>query len=213
MVTNATRHNRQRPTGGSEGARRMRRIVLYTICSLDGAVDDPTRAFPAASEPPAPPSFDEELAGHEARLLADQDAVLMGRGMYEEWVRFWPTSDEQPFADFINAVPKYVLTSRPLGPLWSNAEPVSGPLPELVARLKSLPGKDIGVHGSITLAQSLLALDLVDEVQLAVAPVLDPVGRRLSDALPDLLRLRLVSSTPTAAGALWLVLRPESRGA
>jgi dihydrofolate reductase len=187
----------------------MRRVVLYTICSLDGAVDDPTRAFPAATEPPAPPSFDEELATHEARLLEAQDAVLMGRGMYDEWARFWPTSDEQPFADFINGVRKYVVTSRPLEPEWTNAEAVTGPLPELVERLKSLPGKDIGVHGSITLAQSLLALDLVDEVQLAVAPVLDPVGRRLSGSLPDLVRLRLVSSAATAAGALWLVLRPE----
>ncbi len=187
----------------------MRKVVLYEICSLDGAVDDPTRAFPTATEPPAPPSFDDELATHEARLIEAQDAVLMGRGMYEEWAGYWPTSQEQPFADFINGVRKYVVTSRPLEPEWANAEVAPGSLPEIVARLKSLPGKDIGVHGSITLAQSLLALGLVDEVQLAIAPVLDPVGRRLSDSLPDLVRMQLVSSATTAAGALWLTLRPQ----
>ncbi len=183
-----------------------RKVVLYTISSLDGAVDDPTRSFPSA-ESPAPPTFDDDLIGHEARLLASQDAVLMGRGMYDEWARYWPTSTVQPFADFINAVTKYVVTSRPLAPAWANAEAVSGPLRDIVATLKAGPGRDIGVHGSITLAQALLREDLVDELHLAVAPVLDPVGRRLSDGLPDLIRLTLVEASPTASGALWLTYR------
>ncbi len=188
----------------------MTKVVLYAICSLDGAVDDPTRAFPNPAPPPAPPAFDSDLERYEERLIAAQSAVLLGRGMYDEWSRYWPTVTGQPFAEFINTVPKYVLTSTPLTTQWANAEPVSGPLPDLVADLKRrTTDGDIGVHGSITLAQSLLAAGLVDEIQLAVGPVLDPVGRRLGDLLPDLQRLELVEASSTGSGGLWLTYRPQ----
>ena len=190
----------------------MRRIVLYTITSLDGAVDDPTRAFPPDVDPqvPHPPTFDDDLIELEARLIGRQDAVLLGRHMYDQWSRYWPTSDEQPFADFINGVKKYVVTSTPLATQWGDAEAVRGPLPDAVRDLKATEGGDIGVHGSIELAQSLLAEGLVDELHLAVAPVLDPEGRRLFDGLPALQRLQLHSATPTSSGALWLVYRPAA---
>ena len=191
----------------------MRRIVVYTITSLDGSVDDPTRAFPPDTDPdrPQPPTFDDDLVAHETRLIAQQDAVLLGRHMYDEWSRYWPTSDEQPFADFINGVKKYVVTSTPLTAEWGDSEAVGGQLADIVRDLKALPGKDIGVHGSIELAQSLLAEGLVDELNLAVAPVLDPEGRRLFTGLPELQRHTLVSATPTVSGALWLVYRPATR--
>lgn len=188
----------------------MRKIVLYAITSLDGAVDDPTRSFPPEVDPdkPQPPTFDDVLIAREADLIGAQDAVLLGRGMYDEWARYWPTSTEQPFADFINTVKKYVVTSSPLTTAWGDVETVSGPLADIVRTLKALPGRDIGVHGSIHLAQSLLAEGLVDELHLAVAPVLDPQGRRLFDGLPGMQRLTLQSATPTPGGALWLVYRP-----
>ncbi|NUS40251.1 MAG: dihydrofolate reductase [Terrabacter sp.] len=191
----------------------MRKVVLYTITSLDGAVDDPTRAFPSDVDPdkPQPPTFDDDLIALEAELIAAQDAVLLGRHMYDEWARYWPTSDEQPFADFINRVKKYVVTSTPLGVEWGDAEAVGGPLAEVVRDLKATSGGDIGVHGSIELAQSLLAEGLVDEVHLAVAPVVDPEGRRLFEKATGLQRLTLVSATPTVSGALWLVYRPSPR--
>lgn len=188
----------------------MRRIVLYAITSLDGAVDDPTRSFPPEVDPdkPQPPTFDDVLIAREADLIGAQDAVLLGRGMYDQWSRYWPTSTEQPFADFINSVKKYVVTSSPLTTAWGDVEAVSGPLADVVRTLTALPGRDIGVHGSIQLARSLLAEGLVDELHLAVAPVLDPEGRRLFDGLPGLQRLTLQSATPTPSGALWLVYRP-----
>lgn len=188
----------------------MSKLVLYTICSLDGAVDDPTRTFPTPGIGPAPPTYDADMERFEARLLAGQKAVLLGRGMYDQWSHFWPRVTDQPFAEFINRVPKYVLTSSPLTTDWPTSTAVSGPLPDLVAGLKARTEGDIGVHGSITLAQSLLAADLVDELQLAVGPVLDATGRRLSDSLAYLRRLTLVSAEPTVSGALWLTYRSSA---
>jgi dihydrofolate reductase len=127
--------------------------------------------------------------------------------MYDQWSRYWPTSDEQPFADFINTVKKYVVTSTPLTNPWTNAEAATGPLADLVRDLTARPGGDIGVHGSIKLAQSLLAAGLVDELHLAVGPVVDPVGRRLFEHIDDIRRLELLSATPTPSGAVWLAYR------
>jgi dihydrofolate reductase len=186
----------------------MRKVVLYTLMSLDGAVDDPRRYFPATDPTvPGAPVLDPVMDDLEARLIRTQDAVLLGRNMYDEWSGYWPTSDEQPFAEFINSVQKYVVTSRPLANAWGDAEAVSGPIADIVGELRARSGADIGVHGSIELAQSLLAAGLVDELQLAVGPVLDPTGRRLFERLEDSRRLDLVSATPTPSGSVWLVYR------
>jgi dihydrofolate reductase len=170
-------------------------IVLYTLVSLDGATEDPHRYFPETGDKHGAPVFDEELAVHEAKMLARQDAVLLGRRTYDEWSRYWPSSDEQPFADFINAVPKYVVTSTPVLGEWSNSRAVSGPLADVVADVKTRADGDVGVHASITLAKSLLAESLVDELCLAVGRVLDPVGPRLFDGLPARRELELLDGS------------------
>jgi dihydrofolate reductase len=188
----------------------MPNIVLYTLTSLDGATEDPHRYFPETGDRNGAPVFDEELARHEGEMLARQSAVLLGRRTYEEWSRYWPTSDEQPFADFINAVPKYVLTSTSLTGTWTNAQPVSGPLADVVAQVKASvdADADIGVHASITLAKSLLAEGLVDELCLAVGRVLDPVGPRLFEGLETRRELTLVEAAATSSGSVWLRYRP-----
>src|SRR5262245_50829641 len=129
----------------------MRKIVLYTLMSVDGAVDDPRRYFPDTDPTvPTAPVFDPVLDKLESGLIDSQDAVLLGRATYDEWSRYWPTSDEQPFADFINNAKKHVVTSTPLATSWGDAEVMTGPITEIVRDLKSRPGRDIGVHGSIT---------------------------------------------------------------
>ena len=182
-------------------------VVLYTLVSLDGATEDPHRYFPETGDKHGAPVFDEELARLEGEMLARQDAVLLGRRTYDEWSRYWPTSDEQPFADFINAAPKYVVTSTPLTGDWANSQSVSGSLVDVVADVKARTEGDIGVHASITLAKSLLAEGLVDELCLAVGRVLDPVGPRLFAGLPERRELELVEAAPTTSGSLWLRYR------
>ena len=185
-----------------------RKVTAYTLTSLDGAVDDPRRYFPATDAMvPGPPVFDAVSEEVEAKTIASQDAVLLGRKQYREWVNYWPTSDVQPFADFINSVRKYVITSKPLTEEWANAEAIDEPVEELVRRLKAEPGRDIGVHGSITLVQSLLTAGLLDEMVLGVGPVLDPEGRRLFPDVKEWKRLQLMDVTSTPSGVIWLTYR------
>ncbi len=188
----------------------MRRIVVFVLTSLDGAVADPTRFFPHPdADGPSPPGYDEVMIDLERDLIARQSAVLLGREMFDQWSRYWPTSDEQPFADFVNRTQKYVLTSSPLPPsAWSDTtEALSGPLADAVADLRSRPGDgDIGVHGSITLVRSLLRERLADELVLVCAPVVDPQGPRFFEGFPDddPWMLRLTGCTRTDSGAVWL---------
>jgi dihydrofolate reductase len=76
-----------------------------------------------------------------------------------------------------------------------------------VADVKASTDGDVGVHGSITLAKSLLAEGLVDELCLAVGRVLDPVGPRLFDGLTALRELQLLEAASTSSGSLWLRYR------
>ena len=185
----------------------MRKLVAYTLMGLDGSVDDPSQYFRPSTDPDDPFEFDEETEAFEVDITRTQDAVLLGRGMYEEWRRFWPTISDHSFADFINPVKKYVVTSRPLDGEWTNTEAVSGPLADLVGRLKAQPGGNIGVHGSIQLVQSLLAEDLLDELRLVVGPVVGLPGRRLFEQTGPSRRLRLVDGRTTPTGSLLLTYR------
>ncbi|TPG18167.1 dihydrofolate reductase family protein [Pedococcus bigeumensis] len=185
----------------------MRKVVLYTLLSLDGAVDDPDRFFAQGLERAEVPEFDPAMVDNEEEIIAAQDAVLLGRNMYDQWSRFWPTADHQPFAAFINNVKKYVVTSSPLSNTWHNAEAVHGPVERVVRDLKAGPGGDIGVHGSIQLAQSMLADGLIDELQLVVGPTTGFTGRRLFTSSDQIRRLDLVSARPTPSGALLLTYR------
>ena len=182
----------------------MRKVVVYTLMSLDGAVDEPARYFGSPDQPGGqPPEFDAAMDAFEAEVVGSQDAVLLGRGMYDEWAEFWPTVPEQPFASFINPVKKYVVTSSPLTSEWTNTEVVAEPVEDFVTDLQQQPGGDIGVHGSIELVKSLLAAGLVDELRLVIGPMIGCTGRRLFDGLPEL-RLELLSAVPTPTGALLL---------
>src|SRR6478672_2014203 len=171
----------------------MRKVVVYTLVSVDGVAEDPDQFLF---------EFDAAMEANLGDVIATQDTVLLGRTMYDEWSNHWPKSDDQPFADFINNVRKYVATATPLTGDWANAEAIRGPVEDFVRELKSRDGGDIGVHGSISLTQSLLAAGLVDEVHLVVAPAVVGSGRRLFEGDDFASRLELVQSEGSPTGAL-----------
>jgi dihydrofolate reductase len=184
----------------------MRKVVLVTLMSLDGEVDDPSLYFAPPKAPHRPPEFDAVMDDNEAAITSTQDAVLLGRHMYDEWAGFWP-HESGPFAEFINGVKKYVVTSSPLTKQWDNTEAVAGPVEDVVRDLKARPGGDIGVHGSIELAQSLLKGGLVDELQLVLGPVFGFSGRRLFPSDGDLRRLELLTAKTSPSGSVMLAYR------
>jgi dihydrofolate reductase len=170
----------------------VRKIVVYELLSLDGVAEAPDSFFA---------DWDEVMDANLAAVIATQDAVILGRRSYAEWAQFWPDSKIQPFAAFINGVTKHVATSTPLDRDWANAKALDGGLVEFVRDLKQQPGGDVGVHASISVAQALLAADVVDELRLVIAPRIVGRGRRLLDGLPPI-QLESVRSKMSPAGYL-----------
>lgn len=177
----------------------MRKVVAYELLSLDGVAEHPEEFFT---------DFDDVMEENLAQVITSQDAVLLGHRTYDDWVEFWPTSDIEPFASFINGVEKFVATSTALGQTWTNARLIDGDLVEFVTELKRIPGGDIGVHGSIALVQSLLEVGLVDELRLVIAPTLHMRGRKLFDRAHPA-RLTLIRQVASPAGYLLLDFRVE----
>jgi len=181
----------------------LRKVVAFTLMSMDGAVDDPSLYFQPSDRPEEPFVFDDESDAFERSTTSTQDAVLLGRKTWDEWRQFWP-GISSPFADFINGVTKYVVTSRPLMGEWVRSVAIRGEIGRVVARLKADEGADIGVHGSIQLVQSLLRADLVDELRIIAGPVAGTPGRRLFENLASPKRYHLHSAVPTPTGNLLL---------
>lgn len=148
----------------------MRKVVAGGFVSLDGVAEQPDQFVT---------QWDEAVDENIGRTIATQDAVLLGRRTYDDWSEFWPNSDIEPFATFINGVEKFVASSTRPEVSWMNTTVIDGDMLEFVTELKQMPGGDIGVHGSISLTQSLLDAGLVDELRLCVAPVLHMRGRKL----------------------------------
>src|SRR5947209_12141726 len=136
-----------------------RKVVAYELLSLDGVAEAPDEFFT---------DWDDAMEANLAAVIAAQDVVILGRRSYEEWAEFWPESEIEPFATFINGVAKYVATSSPLEREWTNARAIDGDLVDFVRDLKNRPGGDIGVHASISVARSLVAADVVDELRLVI---------------------------------------------
>jgi dihydrofolate reductase len=177
----------------------MRKLVAHLFISLDGVVESPAWTMPY---------FDADMEAELASQLALQDAVLLGRVSYQEWAGYWPTSDDEPFATYINNTPKYVVSNTLDKVEWKNSTLLKGDLVENVIRLKQQPGKNIAVNASPTLVRSLLAHDLLDELRLTLHPVVVGKGKRLFQDGDDQKTLKLVESKTTKSGVAILAYQP-----
>jgi dihydrofolate reductase len=175
-----------------------RKVVAHELLSLDGVAEGLEDLFVGVD--------DDAMEENLRRGIAAEDTVLLGRRTFDEWAGFWPTSNIEPFASFINGVEKFVVTSSPLRHAWANSSVVKGPLPEFLRSLKGRAGGDIGVLGSLQLTQSLLQAGLVDELRLVIAPAIKGQGRKLFDqGTPR--RLTLTRSVTSPNGYLLLDFR------
>jgi dihydrofolate reductase len=181
----------------------MRNLVLLHWLSLDGVAEEPSDWF-----------FDDgpELFDLVGRVITSQTDVLLGRGTYDYWVDYWPTSDVEPFASFINATRKHVASSSDLAGHWENTVRMTAPVSEYVRLLKQQSGGDIGIHGSTELARSLIAARLVDDLRFVIPPTIAGHGKRLfaADADTDLQQFTLAEVEQTPKGTLFLRYRTSA---
>ena len=180
----------------------MRKLIAFELVSLDGVVGAPAEwAFPYS---------DEEMEKENQAGMESSDALLLGRATYEEFASFWPHQPGgTPMVDYINSVPKYVVSTTLREPLeWNNSTLLQGDAAEEIANLKEQPGKNITTTGSIMLVWSLLGAGLLDELRLMVHPVVLGGGRRLFESGGGRKVLELVGSRAFGTGVVSLTYRP-----
>jgi dihydrofolate reductase len=172
----------------------MRKIVAWLISSLDGVVESPERW--------SSPYMNDEVNAEIGAGMAPTGSVLLGRRTYQEMADYWPHQNGNPFADYLNNSPKYVVSATLDTLEWANSHLVTGDLAEEVARLKQQPGEDLLVLGSPTLVRSLLRDQLLDVLTLNICPIVLGSGLRLFDGSTDQVRLELVEATTYSTGVL-----------
>lgn len=172
----------------------MRKLIMQQWISLDGYVSGPDgelNFFSDLNEEGNKFSDLEQLKFIEGRL----DTMILGRKTYELFVEYWPTpqSKVEVISDALNSMKKVVISKSlkhaPWGE-WPAAEVMSDPV-EDIKKLRSLPGKDIVVWGSISICEKLMKADLFDEYHLQVCPIILGEGRLLfSNQKPKNLKLK-----------------------
>jgi len=196
-------------------------IVVIEFISLDGVVqapggpdEDTDCGFAHGGW--SHPFFDPDVVGGAfSDTLTNAEALLFGRRTWQSMAAAWPERAGDPFADRMNAISKYVVsTTLDAEDLtWDNTTRIPGE--EAVARVRELheaDGGDLVVMGSPTLVRTLLSEGLVDELRLVTMPVILGGGKSVFADDGELRALELVSTVTADTGTLVSVYRPVAEG-
>ncbi|HSJ37545.1 MAG TPA: dihydrofolate reductase family protein [Planococcus sp. (in: firmicutes)] len=170
----------------------MGKIRVSMYVSLDGVMEEPSWTAPY---------WNDEIAKFQLDLLNASDALLLGRITYEEFAAVWPSAtDEEGFADRINKMPKYVVTTSKAEPEW-NARFIRGDIPKEIAKLRD-SNQNFLIYGSAELIETLLDNGLIDELHLMTFPVVIGSGKQLFKEGVDQVDLILKENWTTDTGVV-----------
>lgn len=189
----------------------MRKLVVSEFITLDNVMEDPGGAEKFERGGWAF-QFDRGPEGDKFKSdeLFDSDAMLLGRVTYQEFEKAWPSMTGE-FADKMNNMPKYLVTSSLSVAGWNNTTIIKENITEEIRKLKDQPGKNILVAGSRLLVQKLMEYDLVDELRLMIFPIILGKGKRLFDATTVKHSLKMMEVQPVGnAGVITMIYRPET---
>ena len=183
----------------------MRKVIAAINMTLDGFCDHTAMIA------------DDELHQHYNELLSQAGTILYGRVTYQLMESYWPTVVRNPtgnkamdeFALIIQNIPKVVFSHTLTNVEWENARLARGGIKEEVSELKQQPGKDIGV-GSPSLIVALTKLNLIDEYQLCVHPVILGSGLPLFKNINNTVILKLIKTKTFGSGAIVLYYKPPA---
>jgi dihydrofolate reductase len=193
-------------------------LTLTTFLSLDGVMqspggpeEDPSGGFAQGGW--LVPYADQDMGRFVSEWFGKAEAFLLGRRTYDIFVSYWPhqTDPNDPVASRLNLLPKYVVSTTLEKPDWQNTTVISDNVVEAIAKLKERPGGELQVHGSGTLARTLIDNGLVDEYRLWVYPVVLGEGRRLFGDGVTPTALSLVETRTTSTGVAVHVYRPAGK--
>ncbi|MEP7141622.1 MAG: dihydrofolate reductase family protein [Ferruginibacter sp.] len=188
----------------------MRKLILQEWISLDGyavAKNGQLDFFPSR-ETNKYSDYDQ------VKFMDNIDTILLGRVTYNLFADFWPgaTTDTEIIADRLNSTDKIIfsntLTEAPWGK-WPGAQVVQGDATEEIKKLKEKEGKNMVLWGSISLAQSLMEKNLIDEYHLQICPTITGGGRPLFTASDYYTNFKLVNFKKYDSGVMFLHYEPN----
>lgn len=183
----------------------MRKLVLFMHVSLDGFAADEKRGLEWIS-------YDSELQQYADGIVATVGSPVYGRNTYELMAGYWPTVLNDPnasehgrkHAQWVDQVTKIVFSRTMKKADWNNTIVLQDNVEEEINKLKKQPGKDLVIFGSPGLAHSFMELDLIDEYQLTLNPVLLGAGIPVYERIKNKTNLRLLKATPLQSGVVGL---------
>ena len=192
------------------------RLTLHTFLTLDGVMQAPggpdeDRDGHFEHGGWSFPYGDEDFGVAMTGWFDQADAFLLGRRTYQIFAAHWPrvTDPGDPIAAKLNTLPKYVASTTLDSAGWHNSSLLGGDVAAEVAKLKERPGRELQVHGSGQLAQTLIDHDLVDEYRLLYIPVHLGSGKKLFRDGARAAALRLRSATTTSTGVIIATYEPD----
>lgn len=190
----------------------QKKVVVSEFMSIDGVIEDPGGAEKFKHGGWSFKFRDDQVPKYKLDEVLSSDALLLGRTTYEGFARAWPSvKDDVGFADKMNNMPKYVVSTTLTKLEWNNSRLIKANVADEVKKLKQQPGRDILVYGSGKLVNTLLQHDLVDELRLMVHPVVLGSGKRLFDDTAETMKvLRLAESRKFPSGIVLLSYHPAN---
>ncbi len=188
----------------------MGKIVISENVSLDGVIQDPTgeEGFRLGGWFGQIGDKDREAwAKVELDEALGTEALLLGRRSYEYFAARWASRSGE-WADRLNGLPKYVVSSTLEDPDWNNSTVLKGDVVNEVSKLKQEVSGDIVVYASGQLVHTLLEHDLVDELRLMIYPFVLGAGERLFGETSDKKPMRLVDTRTVGDGLAFLTYQP-----
>jgi dihydrofolate reductase len=208
VVTKQT-HRRARAAWNQPKEAEMTKIVVTEFVSLDGVMEDPGGAEGFKHGGWTFKFNDPQGMKFKLSETLAHGSLLLGRVTYDGFAAAWPGRiDEVGFADKMNSMHKYVVSTTLTDPSWGPATVIADDVVNRIAALKEEDGDDILVAGSRTLVQTLLAHDLADEYRLMVFPIVLGSGKRLFGESDDATTLSLASSQALDSGTVILTYEP-----
>jgi dihydrofolate reductase len=187
----------------------MRDLIVTENITLDGVIEATDGWFEPAGSDSESDRQDVVDAIREQSEAAD--AVLFGRVTFEQMRGYWPlqTDDQTGVGDYLNRVPKFVVSRTLQDPQWEHTTVLRGALVDEIRALKSRPGRDIVATGSMSVVRQLVTAGLVDEYRLFTYPVVLGRGQRLFEDSTEVPRLRLVENRAFRSDIVLLRYRPS----
>jgi dihydrofolate reductase len=178
----------------------MSKLILHIMTSLDGF-------YGGANGELDWHYVDAEHNEVAVEMLDSAEALLFGRITYEMMAAYWPSASPDPIADRMNALPKLVFSKTLERADWSNTRLIKQNTAHAISALKKAARKNLVILGSAHLANSLIAIGLVDELHVMICPILLGSGKSLALGTDAVHRLELISSLTRQSGVVDLRYR------